>query len=130
MRGLVKGKRWLLLSRWVNLNTEKKRQLNQLFGLNRRMLKAYLLKESLSRLWDYRYEGAMLRYLQNWIDQLRWQRLKPLEKLAPYLLLLSAATASWATHLALELRLIELRPYSRAAVQAVSHTSRVAAFAL
>src|SRR5437867_5876600 len=25
----------------------------------------------------------MLRYLQNWIDQLRWQRLKPLEKLAP-----------------------------------------------
>src|SRR5437868_12675683 len=82
MRGLVKGKRWLLLSRWVNLNTEKKRQLNQLFRLNRRMLKAYLLKESLSRLWDYRYEGAMLRYLQNWIDQLRWQRLKPLEKLA------------------------------------------------
>jgi transposase len=27
MRGPVKGKRWLLLSRWVNLNTEKKRQL-------------------------------------------------------------------------------------------------------
>lgn len=86
MRGLVKGKRWLLLSRWVNLNTEKKRQLNQLFGLNRRMLKAYLLKESLSRLWDYRYEGAMLRYLQNWIDQLRWQRLRPFEKLAWMLL--------------------------------------------
>jgi len=86
MRGLVKGKRWLLLSRWVNLNTEKKRQLNQLFVLNRRMLKAYLLKESLSRLWGYRYEGAMLRYLQNWIDQLRWQRLKPFEKLAWMLL--------------------------------------------
>jgi transposase len=85
-RELVKGKRWLLLSRWVNLNTEKKRQLNQLFGLNRRMLKAYLLKESLSRLWDYRYEGAMLRYLQNWIDQLRWQRLKPFEKLGWMLL--------------------------------------------
>jgi hypothetical protein len=30
MRGLVKGKRWLLLSRWVNLDTGKKRQLNQL----------------------------------------------------------------------------------------------------
>ena len=86
VRGLVKGKRWLLLSRWVNLNTEKKRQLNQLFGLNRRMLKAYLLKESLNRLWEYRYEGAMLRYLQSWIDQLRWQRLKPFEKLAWMLL--------------------------------------------
>ena len=50
------------------------------------MLKAYLLKESLDRLWTYRYEGAMLSYLQSWIDQLRWQRLKPFEKLAGMLL--------------------------------------------
>jgi transposase len=28
----------------------------------------------------------MLRYLQSWIDQLRWQRLKPMEKLARMLL--------------------------------------------
>jgi transposase len=82
MRGLVKGKRWLLLSRWVNLDTGKKRQLNQLFALNRRVMKAYLLKESLDRLWEYRYEGAMLRYLQNWTDQLRWQRLEPFWKLS------------------------------------------------
>ena len=86
MRGLVKGKRWLLLSRWVNLDTGKKRQLNTLFTLNRRVMKAYLLKESLDRLWSYRYEGAMLRYLQNWIDQLRWQRLAPFQKLAQMLL--------------------------------------------
>jgi transposase len=84
-RGLIKGKRWLLLSRWVNLNTNKKRQLNQLFALNRRVMKAYLLKESLERLWSYRYEGAMLRYLHSWIDQLRWQRLTAFEKLADML---------------------------------------------
>jgi transposase len=86
MRGVVKGKRWLLLSRWVNLDSGKKRELNTLFALNRRVLKAYLLKESLDRLWMYHYEGAMLRYLQNWLDQLRWQRLKPFEKLAQMLL--------------------------------------------
>jgi transposase len=85
MRSVVKGKRWLLLSRWVNLDTDKKRQLNQLFALNRRVMKAYLLKESLDRLWTYYYEGAMLRYLRSWIDQLRWQRLKPFEKLAQML---------------------------------------------
>ena len=28
----------------------------------------------------------MLRYLQGWIDQLRWQRLKPMEKMAQMLL--------------------------------------------
>jgi len=86
MRGLVKGKRWLLLSRWVNLDSKKRQLLNELFGLNRRMMKAYLLKESLDRLWTYRYEGAALRYLNQWIDQLRWQRLEPFKKLAEMLL--------------------------------------------
>lgn len=85
-REIVKGKRWLLLSRWVHLNTDKKRQLNDLFALNRRVMKAYLLKESLERLWSYSYEGAMLRYLKSWVEQLRWQRLKPMEKLARMLL--------------------------------------------
>lgn len=85
-REIVKGKRWLLLSSWVHLDRKKKQQLNQLFALNRKLLKAYLLKESLARLWNYTYEGAMLRYLQGWIDQLRWQRLKPMEKLAKMLL--------------------------------------------
>ena len=75
-----------MLTRWVHLNTHKKRQLNGLFALNRRVMKAYLMKESLDRLWSYIYEGAMLRYLQSWIDQLRWQRLKPMEKLAQMLL--------------------------------------------
>jgi len=83
---LVRGKRWLLLSSWLNLDRGKRRQLNALFALNRRILKAYLLKESLSQLWNYTYEGARLRYLQNLIDQLRWQRLKPMEKLARMLL--------------------------------------------
>ena len=85
-RELVKGKRWLLLTRWVHLTAHKKQQLNELFALNRRAMKAYLLKESLDRLWSYRYEGAMLRYLKSWIDQLRWQRLRPMEKLADMLL--------------------------------------------
>ena len=82
MREIVKGKRWLLLSRWVNLTPCKRQQLNRLFALNRRLLKAYLLKESLERLWNYAYEGAMLRYLGEWTRQLRWQRLRPFEQLA------------------------------------------------
>jgi len=86
MRGVVKGKRWLLLTRWVNLDSKKKQLLNDLFRLNRKMMKAYLMKESLDLLWTYRYEGAALRYLHQWIDQLRWQRLEPFKKLAEMLL--------------------------------------------
>ncbi len=70
----------------MNLDTGKKRQLSKLFALNRRVMKAYLLKESLDRLWTYNYAGAMVRYLNSWMDQLRWQRLAPFEKLADMLL--------------------------------------------
>jgi transposase len=85
-RGLIKGKKWLLLSRWANLTDARRGELNRLFQMNRRVFKAYLLKESLERLWNYRYEGAMINYLKKWMDQLRWQRLKPFEKLAKTLL--------------------------------------------
>jgi transposase len=85
-RGLVKGKRWLLLTRWINLSSGKRQELNSLFALNRKLFKAYVLKESLDRLWTYRYEGAMLSYLERWIDQLRWQRLRPFGKLAAMLM--------------------------------------------
>jgi transposase len=86
MRDVIKGKKWLLLSRWKNLAKDQRGVLNRLFLLNRRVFKAYLLKESLEQLWDYRYEGAMLNYLQKWVDQLRWQRLPPFQKLAAMLL--------------------------------------------
>jgi transposase len=86
MRGVVKGKRWLLLTRWVHLTADKRQQLNHLFALNRKIMKAYLLKESLERLWTYTYEGAMLRYLKSWTLQLRWQRLPAFQKLAHMLI--------------------------------------------
>lgn len=85
-RRLIRGKKWLLLSRWKNLSTTHRGELNQLFGINRRVFKAYLMKESLERLWQYNYEGAMLNNLRKWIDRLKWQRPKPFEKLARMLL--------------------------------------------
>ena len=86
MRDLIKGKKWLLLSRWKNLVPRQRGVLNRLFQLNRRVFKAYMLKESLERLWDYRYEGAMVKYLGKWVDQLRWQRLPSFQKLAAMLI--------------------------------------------
>jgi len=86
MRDVVKGKKWLLLSRWKNLARNQRGVLNRVFYLNRRVFKAYLLKESLEHLWEYRYEGAMVNYLKKWMDQLRWQRLPSFQKLAEMLL--------------------------------------------
>jgi transposase len=86
MRDLIKGKRWLLLTRWKNLEPNRRAILNRLFQLNKRVFKAYLLKESLEGLWKYRYEGAMVNYLKKWIRQLRWQRLPSFGKLADMLI--------------------------------------------
>ena len=37
-------------------------------------------------MWDYHYEKAMFNYLRKWMDQLKWQRLAPFDKLADMLL--------------------------------------------
>jgi transposase len=84
-RAVVKGKRWLLLTRWVNLSESKQQMLNELFSLNRRIMKAYLLKESLEQLWQQPNEDEARKYLWKWIGQIRWQRLPAFQKLAQLL---------------------------------------------
>lgn len=81
-RKIVKGKRWLLLTRWKNLTEDSQKDLNQLFRLNRRIMKAFWLKESLEGLWSQPNIIAAATYLDNWIRSLRWQRLPSFEKLA------------------------------------------------
>jgi len=78
----VKGKRWWLLTRWQNLSEDSRKDLNQLFRLNRRIMKAFWLKESLEGLWSQPNAIAAETYLDNWIRSLRWQRLPSFEKLA------------------------------------------------
>ena len=80
-RGLIRGKRWLLLRRWAHLDGEERQTLRDLFALNRRLAKAYLLKEQLAQLWTYTYAGAARRFLTNWLLALRWQRLPAFQKL-------------------------------------------------
>ena len=80
-RGLIRGKRLLLLRRWANLDGEERQTLRALFALNRRLAKASLLKEQLAQLWTYTYEGATRRFLTNWLLALRWQRLPAFQKL-------------------------------------------------
>lgn len=61
LRGLVRGKRWLLLTRWGHLDRETRTTLTALFAVNRRLAKAYLFREQLEQLWTYTYEAAVRR---------------------------------------------------------------------
>jgi transposase len=82
LRAVMRGKRWLLLTRWRNLTRTKKSQLQEALSLNRRLFKAYYLREDIERLWTYTYEGAATRFFINWLLRLRWQRLPAFKKLA------------------------------------------------
>ena len=81
-RRFIKGQKYTLLSRWANLTQEGRQSLKTLFTANRRLNKAYLLKEMFSQLWDYKREGWARRFFERWKSALRWQRLKPYEKFA------------------------------------------------
>ena len=81
-RRFIKGQKYTLLSRRANLTREGRQSLKALFKANKRLNKAYLLKEMFSQLWDYRREGWARRFFERWKSALRWQRLKPYEKFA------------------------------------------------
>jgi transposase len=80
-RALVRGKRWLLLRSWTHLDREDRQTLRELLALNRRLAKAYLLRDQLTQLWTYTYEGWARRFLTTWLRALRWQRLPAFQKL-------------------------------------------------
>ena len=81
-RRFIKGQRYTLLSHWENLSLEGRKALRLLFQANKRLNKAYLLKESFDQLWYYERPGWARRFFDNWRDALRWQRLEPFEKFA------------------------------------------------
>lgn len=81
-RKYIKGQRYTLLSRKANLDADGRRSLKVLLKANRRLHKAYLLKESFGQLWDYDHPTWARKFFENWKAQLCWQRLKPFEEFA------------------------------------------------
>jgi transposase len=81
-RRFIKGQRYSLLSHWGNLTTDGRAALTLLFKANRRLNKAYLLKESFGQLWDYQSQFWARRFFHQWREALLWQRLQPFERFA------------------------------------------------
>lgn len=81
-RRFLKGQKYTLLSHWANLSQEGRQSLRVLFAANKRLNKAYLLKEMFGQLWDYHREGWARRFFARWKAALKWPRLKPFAKFA------------------------------------------------
>jgi transposase len=85
LRAIGRGKRWLLLRRWKTVRGSKRRELQELFAVNRRLFKAYVLREQLDRLWTYKTPQGVGNFLLGWLKALRWQRLPEMERLGAFL---------------------------------------------
>jgi transposase len=79
-RAALKGKRWLLLTRYKHLPRPRRTELKNALSMNRKLFKAYYLKESIERLWSYRSERAAVTFFFDWKDSIRWQRLPAFQK--------------------------------------------------
>jgi len=85
LKGLLPGKKFILLSRQAHIRGKAREALNQLLSLSKRLLKAYLLKESFEHLWSYTSKTWALKFFKAWVAQLKWSRLKPYQKFAQML---------------------------------------------
>ena len=82
LKGLLCGKKFLLLSRLAHVRGKAREALTQLLGANRRLFKAHLLKESFGHLWSYRSKTWARKFFAQWVEQLKWSRLAPYQKFA------------------------------------------------
>lgn len=82
-RHVVKSARWLLLRNKRNITQKEDRvKLRELLGANKALMTAYVLKDDLKELWDYRYPKAALRFWKQWYGHAIRSRIEPLKKFA------------------------------------------------
>lgn len=98
LRAVGRGKRWLLLRRWKTVRGSKRRELEELFAVNRRLFKAYVLREQLDRLWTYKTPQGVGDFLLGWLKALRWQRLPEMERLGAFLVKHLEGIAAYCFH--------------------------------
>lgn len=85
-RLFIKGPRYKLLSHWAKDKYRGGQALKLLNAAHRRLKVAYLLKETLGQHWGYGRAGWAWRFIWNWWDALKWQRLKPYDDFARMIL--------------------------------------------
>jgi len=81
----IKGTRFILLKNPWNLTSGQRDcllALTENTKANRRVLRAYLLKESFQLFWSYRSPFHAKRFLQNWLWQAAHSRIEPMTKFA------------------------------------------------
>jgi transposase len=79
---VLKGARWCLLKRPVNLTGIQQARLVELLRLNLRAIRAYILKEEFQFFWEYQSPYWAGRFLDAWCRKTMRSRIEPMKKIA------------------------------------------------
>ncbi len=75
---VIKGTGYLLLKNNQNITPEEKPRLKQLLDLNKSIATAYILKDYLKKLWEYRYPRWAEKAIAHWCSIAHESNVKPL----------------------------------------------------
>jgi transposase len=92
-----KNTRWLWLRNPWNLKPEQKRRLSELCRKNSGIVRAYYLKESFQRFWDYRLRGWAEPYMKQWLWWASHSRLKPFVRFGRMIRAHTEGVPAWTT---------------------------------
>jgi transposase len=91
----LKHTRWVLLKRRTHLKRRQRGRLRELLRANLATVRAYLLKEDLSRFWNYKSTTYAARFLDDWIWAAVRSRIQPMVKFAHTLLAHRQLLLNW-----------------------------------
>lgn len=95
---VIKGTRYLLLTRAANLKDEQLPMLERALKLNEPLSQAWYLKEELALLWEQSSQAQMNTFLTQWCEQAHATGVRQLQKMAKTLLTHRSGILSWWHH--------------------------------
>jgi len=95
MKMVIKGTRYLLLTRAANLAEEQLPKLERALKLNEPLSQAWYLKEELSLLWEQSSYAEMNHFLTQWCEQANATGVKQLKKMAKTLQVHRRGILNW-----------------------------------
>lgn len=98
MKLVIKGTRYLLLTRAINLKEDQLPKLEQALKLNEPLSQGWYLKEELSLLWEQDSYAEMNQFLSQWCDRARQTGVRQLQKMAKTLEVHRSGILSWWKH--------------------------------
>jgi len=98
MKMVIKGTRFLLLTRAANLAADQLPKLERALKLNEPLSQGWYLKEELSLLWEQNSYADMNRFLTQWCDQANQTAVRQLQKMAKTLQVHRRGILNWWKH--------------------------------